>query len=44
MVAPGWALVALAVTSVLCAFALLALAALLVEDIRAADAEQERQG
>jgi hypothetical protein len=44
MVAPGWALVALGVTSVLCAFALLALAALLVEDIRAADAEQEGRG
>ena len=38
--APGWALAALTVTSTLCALALLALAALLVEDIRAADAEQ----
>jgi hypothetical protein len=40
LVAPGWALVGLSVTSVLCALALLALAALLVEDIRAADAEE----
>lgn len=38
--APGWALVALTVTSTLCALALLALAALLVDDIRAADAEE----
>lgn len=37
--APGWALVALTVTSTLCALALLALAALLVDDIRGADAE-----
>jgi len=37
--APGWALAALTVTSTLCALALLALAALLVDDIRAADAE-----
>jgi hypothetical protein len=41
MVAPGWALAALTLTSVLCALALLALAALLVEDIRAADAEEQ---
>lgn len=40
LAAPGWALVALTVTSTLCALALLALAALLVDDIRAADAEQ----
>jgi hypothetical protein len=38
--APGWALAALTVTSTLCALALLALAALLVDDIRTADAEQ----
>jgi len=37
--APRWALAALTVTSMLCALALLALAALLVDDIRAADAE-----
>jgi len=39
LVAPPWALVALGATSALCALALLALAALLVDDIRAADAE-----
>jgi hypothetical protein len=44
MEAPGWALAALGLTSLLCALALLALAALLVEDIRAADAEQEGRG
>ncbi|MCG6919589.1 MAG: hypothetical protein LJF15_00700 [Acidobacteria bacterium] len=38
LVAPTWALVALGVTSALCALALLALAALLVDDVRAADA------
>jgi hypothetical protein len=38
--APGWALVALTLASTLCALALLALGALLVDDIRAADAEQ----
>jgi hypothetical protein len=38
--APGWALVALGLTAILCALALLALAALLVDDIRAADAEE----
>ena len=38
LVAPAWALVALGVTSALCALALLALAALLVDDVRAADA------
>jgi hypothetical protein len=38
--APGWALVALGLTSALCAFSLLVLAALLVDDIREADAEQ----
>jgi hypothetical protein len=37
--APVWALIALGLASVLCALALLALAALLVDDIRAADAE-----
>ena len=37
--APSWALLALGLTSTLCALALLALAALLVDDIRAADAE-----
>jgi hypothetical protein len=40
LVAPAWALVALGATSTLCALALLALGALLVDDIRAADAEQ----
>ena len=39
LVAPTWAVVALGITSALCAVALLALAALLVDDIRAADAE-----
>ena len=39
LVAPTWAIVALGITSALCAVALLALAALLVDDIRAADAE-----
>jgi hypothetical protein len=39
LVAPGWAIVALSATSTLCALALLALGALLVDDIRAADAE-----
>lgn len=38
--APTWALAALGLTSTLCALSLLALAALLVDDIRAADAEQ----
>jgi hypothetical protein len=37
--APTWALVVLAAASALCALALLALAALLVDDIRSADAE-----
>jgi hypothetical protein len=37
--APGWALAALVLTSTLCVLALLTLAALLVDDIRAADAE-----
>jgi hypothetical protein len=37
--APGWALVVLGASSALCALALLALAALLVDDIRSADAE-----
>jgi hypothetical protein len=41
MVAPTWALVALGATSALCAVALLALGALLVEDVRAADAGEE---
>jgi hypothetical protein len=41
LVAPTWALVALGVTSALCALALLALAALLVDDVRAADAGEE---
>ena len=40
LVAPAWALVALGLTSTRCALALLALGALLVDDIRAADAEQ----
>lgn len=39
LVAPTWAVVVLGTTSVLCAVALLALAALLVDDIRTADAE-----
>jgi hypothetical protein len=39
LVAPTWAIVALGITAALCAVALLALAALLVDDIRAADAE-----
>jgi hypothetical protein len=39
LVAPGWALALMGLTSALCALALLTLAALLVEDIRAADAE-----
>ena len=39
LVAPTWAVVALGITAALCAVALLALAALLVDDIRAADAE-----
>ena len=39
LVAPTWAIVVLCATSALCAVALLALAALLVDDIRAADAE-----
>jgi hypothetical protein len=38
--APGWALGALTLTSALCALALLALGALLVDDIRAADAAE----
>jgi hypothetical protein len=38
LTAPTWALVALGLTSTLCALALLALGALLVDDIRAADA------
>jgi hypothetical protein len=37
--APTWALVTLGAASALCALALLALAALLVDDIRSADAE-----
>jgi hypothetical protein len=42
--APAWALAALALTSTLCALALLALAALLVDDIRAADAADAERG
>jgi hypothetical protein len=38
-VAPAWALIALGAASAFCALALLALAALLVDDIRSADAE-----
>jgi hypothetical protein len=38
LVAPTWALVALGATSALCALALLVLGALLVDDVRAADA------
>lgn len=38
MTAPAWALVVLITTSVVCVVALLALGALLVDDIRAADA------
>ena len=40
LVAPGWAIVALGATSTLCALAILALGALLVDDIRSADAEE----
>jgi len=39
MHAPAWALVALGLTSALCAASLLAQAALLVDDVRAGDAE-----
>jgi hypothetical protein len=38
--APDWALAALGLTAALCSLSLLALAALLVDDIRASDAEQ----
>ncbi len=40
LVAPGWALAALGVTSVLCGLAVLTLGALIVDDIRAGDAGQ----
>jgi hypothetical protein len=41
LAAPAWAIVALGVTSALCAFALLAVAALIVDDIRAAGEGEE---
>ena len=41
LLAPTWALVALGAASTLCALALLALGALLVDDIRSADAGEE---
>lgn len=43
LVAPTWVIVVLCATSALCAVALLALAALLVDDIRAADAEEQHR-
>jgi hypothetical protein len=39
LAAPRWAIVALGVTSALCSFALLAVAALIVDDVRAAGEE-----
>jgi hypothetical protein len=44
LAAPGWALVTLVLTSLMCGLALLALAALLVEEIRAADTLPPRTG
>lgn len=41
LAAPGWALVALSVVAALCVVALLATGALIVEDVRAADEEEE---
>ena len=41
LAAPGWAIAALGLTSALCALALLAVAALIVDDVRAAGEEEE---